>query len=57
MVDKITTVPKSKIGASVGKLDYKDVVRLNRAMTVFLGLGASPNVAPARRQRLTGTRI
>jgi mRNA interferase MazF len=56
MVDKITTVPKSKIGAPVGKLDYKDVLRLNRAMTVFLGLGASPNVAPARRRRLTGTR-
>ena len=41
MVDKITTVPKSKIGTLVGKLDYKDILSLNRAITVFLGLAAS----------------
>jgi mRNA interferase MazF len=38
MVDKITTVPKSRLGKRVGKLDAEDVVRLNRALTVFLGL-------------------
>jgi mRNA interferase MazF len=38
MVDKITTVPKSKIGERVGRLDDEDVVRLNRAALVFLGL-------------------
>lgn len=38
MVDKITTVPKSKVGSRVGRLDEEDVVRLNRAMLVFLGL-------------------
>ena len=38
MVDKITTVPKSRLGKRVGKLDDEDVVRLNRALTVFLGL-------------------
>ena len=38
MVDKITTVPKSKIGKRVGRLDDQDVVRLNRAVLVFLGL-------------------
>jgi mRNA interferase MazF len=42
MVDKITTVPKSKVGAHVGRLDDEDVVRLNRAVLVFLGLAASP---------------
>jgi mRNA interferase MazF len=47
MVDKITTVPKSKIGVRVGRLDYKDVLRLNRAITVFLGLAASPNATGA----------
>jgi mRNA interferase MazF len=41
MVDKITTVPKSKIGARVGRLDDKDILRLNQAMLVFLGLAAS----------------
>jgi mRNA interferase MazF len=38
MVDKITTVPKSKVGTRLGRLDAEDVVRLNRAMLVFLGL-------------------
>ena len=43
MVDKITTVPKTKIGARVGRLDDEDIVRLNRAVVVFLGLaGATP---------------
>lgn len=40
MVDKITTVPKSKVGAQVGRLDDEDVLRLNRAVVVFLGLAA-----------------
>jgi mRNA interferase MazF len=40
MVDKITTVPRTKIGSRVGRLDDEDVVRLNRALVVFLGLAA-----------------
>ena len=36
-----TTVPKSKIGSRVGRLDDEDVVRLNRAILVFLGLAGS----------------
>lgn len=43
MVDKITAVPKTKVGSRVGRLDDQDVVRLNRAMLAFLGLaGAGP---------------
>lgn len=42
MVDKITTVPKAKMGARVGRLDDEDMVRLNQAMTVFLGMAVSP---------------
>ncbi|UPJ48683.1 type II toxin-antitoxin system PemK/MazF family toxin [Bradyrhizobium sp. 200] len=42
MVDKITTVPKSKIGTRVGRLDDEDVLRLNQALLVFLGLATSP---------------
>ena len=38
MVDKITTVPRERIGDRIGNLDAADVVRLNRAMVVFLGL-------------------
>ena len=39
MVDKITTVAKSKIGQRIGRLDDEDIVRLNRAIVVFFGLG------------------
>ena len=42
MVDKITTVPKTKVGARVGRLDDEDILRLNRAVLVFLGLAISP---------------
>lgn len=44
MVDKITTVAKSKLGSPIGRLEDADMVRLNRAMLVFLGLaGAAPS--------------
>lgn len=42
MVDKVTTVPKSKLGSQVGRLDDEDILRLNRAILVFLGLAGSP---------------
>jgi mRNA interferase MazF len=45
MVDKITTVPKSKVGAQAGRLDDEDILRLNQAMLVFLGLAASPRIS------------
>lgn len=38
MVDKITTMPKRKLGARIGRLADDDVLRLNRAMMIFLGL-------------------
>ena len=42
MVDKITTVPKAKIGARVGRLSDEDLVRMNRAVLVFLGIAGPP---------------
>ena len=42
MVDKITTVSKDRMGSPVGRLDDEDMVRLNRAILVFLGLAGSP---------------
>jgi mRNA interferase MazF len=42
MVDKLVTVPRSKVGERMGQLDVEDLVRLNQAMMVFLGLAASP---------------
>jgi mRNA interferase MazF len=41
MVDKIMTVPKAKVGTRIGRLDDADVVRLNRAVVVFLGLAGA----------------
>jgi mRNA interferase MazF len=38
MVDKIMTVPKVKFGRRIGRLDDEDMVRLNRAILVLLGL-------------------
>ncbi len=38
MVDKITTVLKGKLGSRTGRLDDEDLLRLNRAIVVFLGL-------------------
>ena len=38
MIDKIITVPKARLGKRIGKLNDEDTVRLNRALTVFLGL-------------------
>jgi len=48
MVDKITTVPKSKLGSMVGRLDDGDVARLNQAIFVFLGLASPSRVAMRR---------
>jgi mRNA interferase MazF len=42
MVDKITTVPKTKVGPLVGRLNDEDSLRLNQAVLVFLGLAVSP---------------
>jgi mRNA interferase MazF len=42
MVDKISTVPKTKLGSMIGKLDDEDMRRLNQAMLIFLGLAVSP---------------
>ncbi len=44
MVDKITTVPRAKVGKQIGRLAPEDMGRLNRALLVFLGI-AAPNKA------------
>jgi mRNA interferase MazF len=38
MVDKITTVPRTSLGDLIGRLSDENMVRLGRAMFVFLGL-------------------
>lgn len=41
MVDKITTVRRSRLGAKIGVLDDANVLRLNGAVVVFLGIASS----------------
>ena len=41
MVDKLTTVSRERVGSRVGRLDDEDMVRLNRAILVFLGMAGS----------------
>jgi mRNA interferase MazF len=38
MVDKVGTVPKIKLGNRIGRLEDDALLRLNRALLVFLGL-------------------
>jgi mRNA interferase MazF len=38
-VDKITTVRRNRIGASLGRLSSAEMQRLNGAFAVFLGIG------------------
>jgi mRNA interferase MazF len=37
-VDKITTVPRAHVGDHLGRLADADLIRLDRALLVFLGL-------------------
>lgn len=38
MVDKVTTVPRTTLAEHLGRLPEADLVQLNRALIVFLGL-------------------
>jgi mRNA interferase MazF len=38
MIDKMTTVSKTKLESRIGRLSDEDTIRVNRAVVVFLGL-------------------
>lgn len=38
MVDKLTTMPRSKLGECTGRVPDTDMLALSRALVVFLGL-------------------
>ena len=38
MVDKTMSVRVDKIGSTIGRLDEADMLRINRAMALFLGI-------------------
>lgn len=41
MIDKITTVPRTKLDERIGRLSDDDMSRLARSLVVFLGLATS----------------
>jgi mRNA interferase MazF len=41
MVDKIMTIQRTKLGERIGRLSDEDLVRLGRAIVVFLGLAGA----------------
>jgi mRNA interferase MazF len=41
MIDKISTIPRSKLGSRIGRLKDADMASVNRAIMVFLGLTSS----------------
>ena len=41
MIDKVTTVSKVKFESRIGRLSDEDIVRVNRAVLVFLGLAGA----------------
>lgn len=48
MVDKITTVPRARLGTRIGRLAESDIARLNRAVLVFLGLAERKSARVSR---------
>ncbi|UOA08776.1 type II toxin-antitoxin system PemK/MazF family toxin [Methylobacter sp. S3L5C] len=38
MIDKVQTIPREKIGAVFGRLAEEDMLAVNRALAVFLGV-------------------
>lgn len=40
MIDKVTTVPRFRLGRRIGSLSADDLARIDRALLVFLGLAA-----------------
>ena len=42
MADKLTTVSRGRLGNPIGRLNDQDLLRLDRAMLVFLGMAGRP---------------
>ena len=41
MADKVMTIPRRKIGMHIGRLSDEDMLRLSRALLVFLGIAGA----------------
>jgi mRNA interferase MazF len=43
MVDKVTTMPRARLGERIGRLSDTDMVALSRSLFVFLGMAVRNN--------------
>ncbi len=48
MIDKLTTVPRSRLGQRLGVLDDATMVQVARAIIVFLGLAGATSTSGGR---------
>jgi mRNA interferase MazF len=48
MVDKLITIPRTKLGTRIGHMTEDEMVRLNQAILVFLGLARSRRLGASR---------
>jgi len=46
MVDKISTVPRSRLGQQIGRLEEDSMTTLERAVLTFLGISGRPETTP-----------
>jgi mRNA interferase MazF len=42
MVDKLTTMPRSRLGEHIGQVPDTNMLALSRALVVFLGIATTP---------------
>ena len=40
MIDKVTTVPRTRLGPTIGRLEDDVLLRINRALAVWFGIAA-----------------
>ena len=40
MVDRTMSVRPNRVGGTIGRLDDADMLRINRALTLFLGIAS-----------------
>jgi mRNA interferase MazF len=40
MIDKLMTIPRTKLESRIGSLSDRELLQLNRAIVVFLGIAA-----------------
>jgi mRNA interferase MazF len=48
MIEEIATVPKTNLNQLLGRLPDEEMLKLNRSVTVFLGIAGQDGASPSR---------